>query len=488
MVFNSVEFLIFFVLVVSIYFLLPYKFRWLFLLLSSCIFYMAWNPVYILLLLFSSAINYYISLKISISKDKNEMKSYLIIALSVSLGILFIFKYLTLVNDTIFSFFSFIKVKYPFESLNIILPMGISFYTFQTLGYTIDVYKGKIKPEKAFLKLVLFIIFFPQLVAGPIERFDRLMPQLFKKRKFNIKRAINGVQIMLLGYFKKVVIADRLAIAVNTVYNRPQNYSGLYLFIATILFTFQIYCDFCGYSEIAIGCAKVFGIELMDNFQMPYFSKSIKEFWRRWHISLSNWLRDYIYIPLGGSKYGKIKKNKNLLLTFLASGLWHGANWTFVMWGLLHGLYQVLGDFTFKIRKRIKITIKLNNTYILKLLQIFITFGLVSFAWIFFRANTVSEAFYIVTNLFKDFNKWFALRYIYDVVTNMGLNLFEFIIAFISVLILIIYELLSRKVPLYKKINNSNIILKTIFYAGLIIIILTMGVYHSESQFIYFQF
>lgn len=482
MVFNSVGFLIFFILVVSIYFLLAYKFRWLFLLASSCIFYMAWKPVYIFLILFSSAINYAMSLKINAAKDEIQKRNYLIISLSISLGILFIFKYLTLVNDTIFSLCSLVKINYPFETLNIILPMGISFYTFQTLSYTIDVYNGKIKPEKAFLKLLLFITFFPQLVAGPIERFDRLMPQLLKKRKFNIKRAINGVQIMLIGYFKKVVIADRLAIAVNTVYNRPQNYSGLYLFIATILFTFQIYCDFCGYSEIAIGCAKVFGIELMDNFNRPYLSKSIKEFWRRWHISLSAWLKDYIYIPLGGSRKGNIKKYINLIITFLASGLWHGANWTFVIWGLLHGLYQVIGEITFNFRQMIKTSIKL------KVLQVITTFSLVSFAWIFFRANTVSDAFYIITNLFNDITKWFTIRYVYGVVTSMGLTLFEFIIAFISILILIIYELLSIKMPLYKKINSSNVILKTIFYSALVIVILTMGVYHSESQFIYFQF
>jgi len=449
---------------------------------------MAWNPIYIGLILFLAAINYIMSIKISITNDSIQRRNYLIIALVASLGILFIFKYLTLVNNTIFSLCSLIKIDYPFETLNIILPMGISFYTFQTLSYTIDVYNKKIEPEKAFLKLLLFITFFPQLVAGPIERFDRLMPQLLKRRRFKIKRAINGVQIMLLGYFKKVVVADRLAIAVNTIYNRPQNYSGLYLVIATILFTFQIYCDFCGYSEIAVGCAKVLGIELMDNFDRPYFSKSIKEFWRRWHISLSNWLKDYIYIPLGGNRESKVKKYINLIITFLASGLWHGANWTFVIWGLLHGLYQIIGELTYNFRRIIKTNIKLNNAYILKLLQIIITFGLVSFAWIFFRANSLSDAFYIITNLFNDINKWFSIRYVYDTVTNMGLNLFEFIVAFVSVMMLIIYELLSTKVLLYKKINSSNIILKTIFYAVLIIIILTMGVYHNESQFIYFQF
>lgn len=446
---------------------------------------MAWKPEFILLLLFSTAVNYYMSIKISHTNNKSKKKLYLKLSLFVSLGILFVFKYLTLINSTLISLFSYINVSYPFDAMNILLPMGISFYTFQTLSYTIDVYNGTIKPEKAFLKLTLFITFFPQLVAGPIERSDKLIPQLFRKRKFSIKRTIEGIQIMLLGYFKKVVIADRLSIAVNTVYNNPFEYSGLYLVIATVLFAFQIYCDFCGYSEIALGCAKILGIDLMRNFERPYFSKSIKEFWRKWHISLSTWFRDYIYIPLGGNKN---KKYLNLCITFLASGLWHGANWTFVIWGGLHGLYQIIGDITFKFRRKLIKTLRLEKIHILKIFQVIITFSLVCFAWIFFRANTIKDALYIAGHLFNDISQWTSIRYLYDVVISMGLSLLEFIIAIISILLLVWYEILSKNTDFYKGLNSGNVILRGIFYIALVVIILTMGVYHNASQFIYFQF
>lgn len=488
MLFNSIQFIIFFIVVIIVYFNLNPKFRWFFLLISSSFFYMMWNPYYILLLLFSTFINFYLSLKISKTRNKSKRKLYLIVSLFVSLGILFIFKYLTLVNSTFNYFFSALKLNYRFDTLNILLPMGISFYTFQTLSYTIDVYRNDIKPEKGFLKFTLFITFFPQLVAGPIERFDRLMPQLLKSKRFDIIRAIKGIQIMLIGYFKKCVVADRLAIMINSVYNNPYNYSGLSLTIATVLFSFQIYCDFSGYSEIALGCAKVLGIDIMDNFKLPFFSKSIKEFWRRWHISLSNWFKDYVYIPLGGSRNGKAKKYLNLFLTFLLSGLWHGANWTYVLWGMLHGLYQIIGDITFKFRQKFFTILNLNQTYIHKILKVTITFGLVCFSWTLFRANTISDSIYIIKNLFNDISHWSELGYIYDTITNMGLNLLEFIISILSVIILVIYELLSRKTPLYNQLNEKNILIRSLFYIFLILIIFTMGVFNNASQFIYFQF
>jgi D-alanyl-lipoteichoic acid acyltransferase DltB (MBOAT superfamily) len=449
---------------------------------------MVWKPSYIILLLFTTLVHYYFSLKIYHTEHKNEKRLYLNIALFVSLGLLFIFKYFNFINTSFSSLFSYISIDYPFKTVDILLPMGISFYTFQVLGYTIDVYRGKIKPEKTFLRLTLFITFFPQLLAGPIARADQLIPQLFKKQEFSINRTVEGLQLMLIGYFKKVVVADRLSIIVNTVYNNVYNYSGLYFVVATVLFAFQIYCDFSAYSEIALGCAKILGIELMRNFERPYFSKTIKEFWRRWHISLSTWFKDYLYIPLGGNRVGSLRQKINLLTVFLVSGLWHGANWTFVIWGALHGLYQIMGGITSKLRERLFVTLKLQNTRLLKLMQIFITFCLVCFAWIFFRANTIADAFYVVLHLFDDFSKWTSIRYVYDTVTNMGVNLFEFIIATISVVLLVAYEFLSRQTELYERLNNSNFVVKGAFYMGLIALILTMGVYHSASQFIYFQF
>lgn len=449
---------------------------------------MVWKPIYILLLLFSVLINYYFSLKIYHTDAVNQKRLYLNIALFVTLGLLFIFKYLNFINSSLTTLFSYVSVDYPFKSVDILLPMGISFYTFQTLSYTIDVYRNTIKPQKSFFKLALFITFFPQLVAGPIERSDRLLPQLFKKQPFSINRTIEGLQIMLIGYFKKVVIADRLSIIVNTVYNNAYNYSGLNYIIATVLFAFQIYCDFSAYSEIALGCAKILGIELMSNFDRPYFSKSIKEFWKRWHISLSTWFRDYLYIPLGGNRVGALRQKVNLLIVFLISGLWHGANWTFVIWGALHGLYQVIGNLMYKPRNKFISTFKLQDSFILKLLQILVTFGLTCFAWIFFRANTITDALYIVFHLFDDVSNWSNIRYLYNTVTHMGVNLFEFILAIALVIVLVIYEFLSRKSWVYERLNNSNAIVTGVFYISLVVCILTMGVYHNASQFIYFQF
>ena len=347
MLFNSFTFIVFFIAVSALYFVLPHKIRWILLLAASCIFYMAWNPKLIILILITIFINYTAALYIYKYK-KQKGKKILILTLFIDFGLLFIFKYLGFMNDTLLALFG---DNWPIKTLNIILPMGISFYTFQAASYTIDVYRGTIKPERHFGIFALFVMFFPQLVAGPIERSENLLPQFYEKHKFDFERIISGLRIMMWGFFKKIVIADRAATAVNAIYNSAQSYSGLYLVIATVLFAFQIYCDFSGYSDIAKGCARVLGFRLMDNFKNPYLSGSIKEFWRRWHISLSTWFMDYIYIPLGGNRAGKLKKYRNLIVTFLISGLWHGANWTFVLWGGIHGIYQVVGQMTYKSKK-----------------------------------------------------------------------------------------------------------------------------------------
>lgn len=488
MLFNSIQFVIFFFIVTFIYFLLPHRFRWIVLLISSCIFYMAWEPAYIVLISLCVVINYIAALIIEKNNNQGIRKFWLILSLSVSLGVLFVYKYFGFINDTLSSIFTFLNFNYPIGHYDILLPMGISFYTFQTLSYTIDVYRREIEPEQNFFRLALFVTFFPQLVAGPIERPDRLLPQFDKKVNFDIYRVLDGIKIMLIGFFKKIVIADRLAVAVNTVYNSPMDYSGSYYIIATILFAFQIYCDFAGYSEIALGTAKVLGIDLMRNFERPYLSKSIREFWGRWHISLSTWFRDYLYIPLGGNRVSKSRHYFNLFITFLLSGLWHGASWTFVIWGGLHGLYQVLGNITSKARGRIKSSLKMDKSAIFKLFQIIFTFTLVSFAWIFFRANSISDAVYIVKNLFSDIAMWKDVNYLYLVSSNMGLDFFEFLIGIISVLLLIIGEIFARKRPLYLSLNESNFVVEGSFYLILITIILTMGVYFNANQFIYFQF
>lgn len=488
MLFNSIEFIVFFIIVTLIYYILPHRFRWVLLLISSYIFYMAWKPAYILLILLCTLVNYIAALVIEKYEHQSLRRFSLFLSLSISLGVLFVYKYFGFINESLRSIFTYLDFSYPLGHFDILLPMGISFYTFQTLSYTIDVYRREIEPERNFFRLSLYVSFFPQLVAGPIERSDRLLPQLKERAYFDIYRTLDGIKIMLIGFFKKIVVADRLAVAVNIVYNSPENYSGLYFIIATILFAFQIYCDFAGYSEIALGSAKVLGIDLMRNFERPYFSKSIREFWRRWHISLSTWFRDYLYIPLGGNRVSKPRYYLNTMVTFLLSGLWHGASWTFAIWGGLHGLYQIIGNMTKGIRSKFKSSLRLEGSLILKVFQVLFTFTLVSFTWIFFRANSLSDAAYIVRNLFSDMNMWKDVNYLYTVANNMGLNFFEFLVGILSVILLIIGEIFARKRPLYVSLGSSNFVIEGSFYIILLLIILTMGVYFNANQFIYFQF
>ena len=348
------------------------------------------------------------------------------------------FKYMVFINHSFMWLYNYLGWTYPIKDFDIVLPMGISFYTFQAASYTIDVFYGKYKPEKNYFKLALFIMFFPQLVAGPIERADRLLGQLFTKHKLELANISQGSKLMLMGYFKKIVIADRASVLGDAdIQLGAEEYKGLPLVVATLFFTVQIYCDFSGYTDIARGVAKLMGIDLMINFDRPYFSKNIKEFWRRWHISLSSWLRDYIYIPLGGSRCSLIKKYRNIIITFLASGLWHGANWTFVLWGGLHGLYQVIGDLKNKI-----IPIK-RDFFVLNIFRVIICFVLVAFAWIFFRANTISDAVYIIKNIFAGWENVSDLQYLYVTFNNMGLKLFEIVILSIAILFLIFTEVIS---------------------------------------------
>lgn len=471
MLFNSLTFIIFFIIVVLLHYTLPHKLRWIMLLIASCIFYMCWRAELIVLILFTSFVNYFISLLID--SHRNKAKQLLIISLMINFGFLFIFKYLVFISDSFRFIYEYFGWQYPVREFNIILPMGISFYTFQAASYTIDVYRDTYKPEKNYFKFTLFITFFPQLVAGPIERADRLLNQLFTKKYINVDNFSQGLKLMVMGYFKKIVISDRAAVLVDTVYNNPYEYKGISLIVATLFFTFQIYGDFSGYTDIARGCAKILGIDLMKNFDSPYFSKNIKEFWRRWHISLSSWFRDYVYIPLGGSRCSTIRKYFNTIITFLVSGLWHGANWTFVIWGGLHGIYQVIGD--------IKNKILPNTDYIVfKPFKITITFCLVAFAWIFFRSNTIGDCYYIISNLTADLGRINDLQYIYEIFNNMGLQIFEIIIVAAAILILFISELFN--------FNKLHFIFRFGYYYVLVIIILGTGVFSGGGEFIYFQF
>ena len=342
MVFNSVKFLFFFVIVITIYFSIPHRFRWIWLLGASYYFYMSWKPLYIFLIVITTLITYYAAIRMGQTDLRSRRKKFLFFSLLSNLGLLFVFKYYNFFNDSLRTLFQEYHLFYRIPSFDLILPLGISFYIFKSLSYTIDVYRGDKAPERHLGFFALYVSFFPQLLAGPIERATRFLPQLYEKFDFDYPRVTKGLKLMLWGLFQKMVIADNLATLVDSVYNDPSHHQGISLILATFFFAFQIYCDFSGYSDIAIGAAQVLGIKTMDNFNRPYFSKSIPEFWRRWHISLSTWFRDYFYIPLGGNRVSIPRWYFNLFFVMLICGFWHGANWTFIVWGGLHGFYLAI--------------------------------------------------------------------------------------------------------------------------------------------------
>lgn len=472
MVFNSLHFLIFLPIVLGIYSVLNQKSRLYFLLIASYYFYMSWKAEYVILILSSTIINYIAAIYIDKHRDKYISKLWLTLGLVTSLGILFVFKYLNFFTQSIGGLFDL-----QVNRFNLLLPVGISFYTFQTLSYTIDVYRQKTKVEKNFFIFALYVSFFPQLVAGPIERSDRLLPQFYQDHSFKYNKFVNGLRMLLWGMFKKVVVADRLAIYVDSVYNNVPNHSGFTLLVATYFFAFQIYCDFSGYSDIAIGTAKMFGYNLMTNFKTPYFSKTLKEFWSRWHISLSTWFRDYFYIPIGGNRCSKLRQNFNLLATFLVSGLWHGASWTFVIWGAIHGLYQIFEKYTANFFREIARITRIDRIkYLQNLISIVVIFNIVCFAWIFFRANSVADSFLIIKKIFTEIN-----------LSNLFIDGKVILFSVISIAVTLFYDILSYNIGFAGFIQKHKIIYRWGTYLFLSFLIMTIGVL-DESQFIYFQF
>ena len=473
--FNSIQFLLFYPIVAILNFVVPRKYRWIPLLIASYYFYLTWNAKLFFLILFTTAISY--ASGIFIERKPKYKKLWMIISVVASLSILFFFKYYNFMVGTIGNFFG------ADLTLNLILPVGISFYTFQTLSYSIDVYRGDIKAEHHFGYYALFVSFFPQLVAGPIERPDNLLPQLHAEHKFNTDDLYIGAKRMLAGFFKKIAVADMVAPYVNAVYNNPGNAKGLSIIIATLLFAVQIYCDFSGYTDIAIGCARIMGIRLMQNFDRPYSAENIRDFWSRWHISLSSWFKDYLYIPLGGNRKGYARQLVNLFIVFLVSGLWHGAEWTFILWGLLHGIYRVVGDLTHKKRNALYAKAGFNtNSRGVKIFRTAITFTLVCFAWIFFRANNTAELLTILKQLFTTFG---ASTF----VNELGLTLNGALIVVLAIVIMIICDrkltLKEYNLPSGAKLLNgtSLYLLWAIIFAWLIL--LASG---GSSAFIYFQF
>lgn len=488
MIFNSYQYLVFFIVIFTLYFVCSSKYRWIILLIGSYYFYMSSNPKYVIFILFSTILTYFFALKIEKIENISTRKKYLICCLIVNIFALLFFKYFNFFNVNLQLLAEKLSFNWRIPNLKYVMPLGISFYTFQTTGYLIDVYKKKSVAEKSLGKYALFVIFFPLVLAGPIERSTNFLKQLDKKVYFDYERIKDGLLLILWGLFKKIVIADRLAALVNNVFNNVENYRGFPLMIASVFFTFQIYCDFSSYSDIAVGSARVLGYSLIRNFNTPYFSKSVGEFWRRWHISLSTWFRDYLYIPLGGNRVTKQRKYLNLMIVFLVSGLWHGANWTFILWGALHGVYQILGSELKNFKDKIIKIFKINEeSYTYRVFQIFITFFLVNFAWIFFRVNSLKDGKYFIKNMFKiDFNFLFNGN-----IYKLGLDKADFRLSILLIIGLIVIEYFNNRNNIKIKLKREPLITRWAIYYILIFSIIIFGFYggkYDASQFIYLQF
>jgi len=489
MLFNSAQFLIFFPIVTALYFLLPHRLRWILLLTASCYFYMAFRPIYILILAFTILVDYCAGIWIE-DAPAGRRKLYLIASIVANVGVLAFFKYFNFLNGTGRSLATALGSSYPIPFLDIVLPIGLSFHTFQSLSYTIEVYRGNYRAERNPGIFALYVMFYPQLVAGPIERPQNLLHEFHREHFFDYTRVVAGLQLMLWGFFQKVFIADRLAPFVNTVYNDAHHYQGISFLIATVFFAFQIYCDFSGYTDIALGAAQVMGFYLMRNFNRPYFSQSIAEFWTRWHISLSTWFRDYFYIPLGGNRVSRPRWYFNLFFTFLISGLWHGANWTYVIWGAVNGLYLIAEIVARNWSARLFHRPATPPAGFLPGAMLR-TFCLTCFAWIFFRANSLRDATYIVRNLFTGLT---ALpRQLHQVAFVKGAILLgqdkqDFALALLGIAILLGVHILQSNVHLGEVFARQRIGLRWGVYYAALILILFFGAFNQSQQFIYFQF
>lgn len=494
MLFNSFQFVVFFPTILILYLLLPKKVKPVLLLLASYFFYMCWNPKYIVLILFTTIVTYACGLLVGKAGSDGKKKLWMWLCIISNLSVLFLFKYFSFFLDNInhaLSVFGANPVESPFHFL---LPVGISFYTFQAIGYVIDVYRGDIAAEKNPLDYALFVSFFPQLVAGPIERSKNLLPQIkeiSKKNLFTYDGLVSGFGTMLWGFLLKTVIADRAAILVDHVFENYYRYGTIELVLAMMLFAVQIYADFAGYSAIAIGASRVMGIRLMENFETPYFATSVADFWNRWHISLSTWLKDYLYIPLGGNRKGKVRKYLNLLITFLVSGLWHGAAWHFVIWGLLHGIYRVVGEITTPLRDKIEDRLNVNKeVFSFRFTKIVLTFFFVNIAWVFFRAASLGDAVGFLKRMFTCFNPW-ALSD--ESIYNLGLDRREFGILIAGIILLVAVSVLRhyRKAEIGAFLSKQNFWFRWIVFIALIVAVLLFGEYgieFSSAKFIYFDF
>lgn len=496
MLFNSLSYLAFFPVVVLLYFAIPGKYlklRNLWLLIASYYFYMNWNAAYALLLFVSTFITYLAGLFIEKALEKKRAvlaKWILGGSFAINLSILFFYKYINFFIDNCNRILGIAGRNASLPSFDILLPVGISFYIFQALGYTMDVYRGKTKATGNLFRYMLFVSFFPQLVAGPIERSGNLLGQFDKKHDFEVERVRKGLLLMLWGLFMKIVIADNVAVYINSVYNNYMAYTGVEIILATVLFAFQIYCDFGGYSYLAIGSAKVLGFTLMENFHAPYQAVSVRDFWKRWHISLTGWFRDYLYIPLGGNRKGRLRKYVNTFIVFFISGMWHGAAWSYMIWGALNGIYMIVGEAGIGIRNRIKKRLKVDeNRFSYRLGCGLVTFALVDFSWLFFRAGSVGTAFRIIkqTILSLQFPQLFGLA-----VNRMGFTMQQLCAMIIAFLLLAVVDILkNRGEDVAALLLKQGIWFRWLVYIGLLFMIMTYGAYgldYTQTEFIYFKF
>ncbi len=499
MSFLGIEFILFFILVVGVGYALPVKARNVFLLTASYFFYAVGQPAYLVVLICFTGIDYFLALLIGSQESAAVKKRLLICGIVLNLGVLLFFKYFNFFNDFFRAIFTGLKVSYPVPDLDIVLPLGISYYLFKKISYITDVYRGHLVPERSFVRLALYVSFFPEIVAGPIDRARSILPQFIGRSSIDRVRWTEGWQLICWGLFKKLVIADRLGILVDAVYDQPNQYRGAVIALATVFYAFQVYCDFSGYSDMAIGLGRLLGIRLMDNFKQPYLARSIGDFWKRWHISLSTWLRDYLFLPISYALTRRFDKTRlfslnadrwayvlAVLFTMLLCGLWHGANWTFVLWGLIHGLLLAVSFITRKPRKKLVKSLGLRKSSpVYKELRIMITFALVSFSWIFFRARSLGEAFTLISRMFSGSVPVKAAAVEGSMI--VGLSAANFVTVVSAVVVLVIIEMLLEKRSIHHLLAERPTWLRWAIYYLVIFSILLFGIF-EQQEFIYGRF
>ncbi len=481
MLFSTAAFAVFMTVTFLAYWLLPHKYRWIFILMANAWFYISYDVRYLAVILVTMLASYICAILIEKQDVAKKKKIIMTTGVVVTLSLLLVFKYLNFALYTVAKVLNRLSIPMQETTLRLIMPVGISFYTFMAVGYIIDVYKGKTQAVRHFGKYAIFVSFFPNISSGPIERAGHFIPQIDKEKTFDYDSVVYGARLLLLGLIKKIVIADMMTKYVDEVFNKVPQHHGICFAWATLLYTFQIYCDFSGYSDMAIGVARMLGFDLLTNFRQPYLSSSIKEFWGRWHISLSTWFRDYVYIPLGGNRCSKTRRDLNLLITFLCSGLWHGASWTFVLWGGIHGICQIIEN---RIKEATGLTREKEKTLTkpVKILLTLLTFCIVSYAWMFFRANSISEAFYIVRSMFTDLSISGAM----EQMTMSGRSVVKTTLA---IILLIIFDLFNERKDMLMQLSRLKAPLKWVIYIVSAIVVIALKVNNQFAQeFIYFKF